>query len=250
MPDNETDSEKLLILPLGDESKKITQVISNDTARQIIELLADAPLTASDISERLHAPLTTIIYNLENLESVGLVRVERIKYSEKGRVVKVYAPVRKIIVVVPEKMDRRSVSDLLRKYLGVILAAMLASGMIEFFMKPKSSIMIPERDGSFNQVSTIPLSNATAPNSILNGTDIISESQKSANIAVTPELPPVTQSQQGMTPDSVAAVRAGSDTVKEILDFFNSHPGLMFLLGCMFVILLLIAMDHQRKKKN
>ena len=204
MPDNETDSrdEKLLILPLGDESKKITQVISNDTARLIIELLADAPLTASDISERLHAPLTTIIYNLENLENVGLVSVEKIKYSEKGRVVKVYTPVRKIIVVVPEKTDRRSVADLLRKYLGVILAAVFASGMIELFMKPKTSIMIPEREGSFNQelgpVSTIPLSNVTYPNSIMNGTDMISESQKSMpiNIVVTPELPLTTQSQQ------------------------------------------------------
>jgi DNA-binding transcriptional ArsR family regulator len=87
MPENQKDpgDEKLLILPLGEESKKIMQVISNDTARQIIELLADAPLSASDIAERLQAPLTTITYNLENLESVGLVKVERIKYSEKGR---------------------------------------------------------------------------------------------------------------------------------------------------------------------
>lgn len=137
MPENEKNlgDEKLLILPLGEESKKITQVISNDTARQIIELLADAPLSASDIAERLQAPLTTITYNLENLESVGLVKVERIKYSEKGREVKIYAPVRKLIVVVPEKTDRKSVADVLKKYLGVILAAVLASSFIEFFMR-------------------------------------------------------------------------------------------------------------------
>src|SRR3990170_999353 len=86
MPENESDKgdEKLLILPLGEESKKITQVISNDTARQIIELLADAPLSASDIAERLQTPLTTIVYNLENLQNVGLIKVEKIKYSEKG----------------------------------------------------------------------------------------------------------------------------------------------------------------------
>jgi hypothetical protein len=124
--------------------------------------------------------------------------------------------------------------------------------MIELFMKPKNSIMIPEREGSFNQelgpVSTIPLSNVTYPNSIMNGTDMISESQKSMpiNIVVTPELPQTTQSQQV----SNAAMKAGSGTVKEILDFFNSHPGLMFLLGCIFVILLLIVMDHQGKRKN
>src|SRR5659263_651764 len=91
MPENEKyqGDEKLLILPLGEESKKITQVISNDTARQIIELLADAPLSANDIAQCLHAPLPTITYNLENLESVGLIKIEKIKYSEKGREVKI-----------------------------------------------------------------------------------------------------------------------------------------------------------------
>src|SRR3989337_4339816 len=108
MPENESDKsdEKLLILPLGEESKKITQVISNDTARHIIELLADIPLSASDIAGRLHAPLTTVAYNLENLESVGLIKVDKIKYSEKGREVRIYAPVRKLIILVPEKTDR------------------------------------------------------------------------------------------------------------------------------------------------
>ncbi len=126
--------EKLLILPLGEESKKITQVISNDTARKIIELLADAPLSASDIAERLQTPLTTIVYNLENLESVGLIRVEKIKYSEKGREVKIYAPVRKPIVLVPEKTDRKSITDILRKYVGVVQAAVFASSIIEFLL--------------------------------------------------------------------------------------------------------------------
>src|SRR3972149_11873834 len=135
MPENDVNpaDEKLLILPLGEKTKKITQVISNDTARQILELLADAPLSASDIAERLKVPLTTIVYNLENLENVGLIKVERIKYSEKGREVKIYAPVRKLIVVVPERTDKKSVADLIRKYMGVILAAVLASSFIEFF---------------------------------------------------------------------------------------------------------------------
>src|SRR3972149_11581525 len=133
--DTNTGDEKLLILPLGEESKKITQVISNDTARLIIELLADAPLSASDIAGRLQVPLTTIVYNLENLENVGLVKVERIKYSEKGREVKIYAPVRKLIVVVPERTDKKSVADMLRKYMGVLLAAVFASSIVEFFMR-------------------------------------------------------------------------------------------------------------------
>ncbi len=127
MPENDANpgEEKLLILPLGEESKKITQVISNDTARQVIELLADAPLSASDIAERLQSPISTIVYNLENLESVGLIRIEKIKYSEKGREVKIYAPVRKLIVVVPEKTDRKSVTDFLSVFSGTTTMSFL-----------------------------------------------------------------------------------------------------------------------------
>jgi len=111
--DNEiNNSEKLLVLPLGDESKKITQVISNDTARKIMELIAEHSMSASDIAKQLDVPLTTIKYNLENLVDVGLAKIERIKYSEKGRQVKVYAPVRKLIVLVPEKLGSASITNI------------------------------------------------------------------------------------------------------------------------------------------
>lgn len=194
MPENEKDpsDEKLLILPLGEESKKIMQVISNDTARQIIELLADAPLSASDIAERLHAPLTTITYNLENLESVGLIKVERIKYSEKGREVKIYAPVRKLIVVVPEKTDRKSVADVIRKYLGVILAAVLASSFIEFFARSVS------KSTQLMQITRDSLNETPVPS---------------------PASPPMT-----------------------------AHPGLLFLMGCLFIIAIFVIVEYRKKK--
>lgn len=218
MPDKDTQDEKLLILPLGEESKKLTQVISNDTARQIIELLADAPLSASDISVRLHVPLTTIIYNLENLESVGLARVERIKYSEKGREVKIYAPVRKLIVVVPEKIDRKSIAEMIKKYLGIILAATMASGLIEFFTR------YYEREA------------------------MISENQKS--LTTNPAVSSTPGPSQVIAPDIMENGGSGNDLAKGIFDFLISHPGIMFLLGCFFVILLFIVMDWRIKKKN
>jgi len=246
----ESSDEKLLILPLGNESKKITQVISNDTARQIIELLADSALSASDISERLHAPLTTITYNLENLENVGLVKVERIKYSEKGREVKIYAPVRKLIVIVPEKTERKSVADILNKYLGIILASVLASSLIELFIKPKSSTMIAAMDMSLNQEVaplSVPLSNATA-DTVMNGTGILSEGQKTiaAKVAVTPELPIATPPQV-VTP---VPMQAEPDIISRVTDLIFNHPGLLFLIGCLFVILLVIMIEYFRNRKN
>jgi DNA-binding transcriptional ArsR family regulator len=251
MPINEKDGdEKLLILPLGEESKKITQVISNDTARQIIELLADAPLSASDIAERLKAPLTTITYNLENLESVGLVKVEKIKYSEKGREVKIFAPVRKLIVVVPEKTDRKSVADMLRKYIGVILAAVLASSLIEFFMRSadKSAKMFQISESNLLPaptpvatpiVSPIPTEVPAANSSIV--PEPTSVGAYSANATATP-VPPMV--------DTGAASQATPDIFTNLTNTITAHPGLLFLMGCLFVVVLLIVMDYRRKRKN
>jgi len=247
MPDNEIESrdEKLLILPLGEESKKITQVISNDTARRIIDLLADSSLSATDISQRLNAPLTTITYNLENLESVGLVKVEKIKYSEKGREVKIYAPVRKLIVLVPGKTDSKSVADLIRRYLGVILAASLASGLIEFFttrnqMKETMDFAMRKETISAPMV----FSNETSD---INATSMISEGQKSmiANQVVAPS--PALNTSSAALPDNIVAIKAEPDTVTGIINFIIAHPGILFMLGCLFVILLFIIMDYRRK---
>ncbi len=242
MQDNKKDTpdEKLLILPLGEESKKITQVISNDTARQIIELLADAPLSASDIAERLQAPLTTVIYNLENLESVGLVRIERIKYSEKGREVKIYAPVRKLIVVVPEKTDRKSTIDILRKYLGVIFAATVVSGFMEF-LTAKSS-------GLFGGMSAVPAATSTP-------VDIGSSIPPAAiSTTVTPtpvyEAVNISTNSLGSTQPQILDKGAAPDIFMRIIDTIAAHPAIMFLLGCLFVIAVLVAVDLRRKDKK
>lgn len=231
--DNEKGDEKLLILPLGEESKKITQVISNDTARQIIEMLADAPLSASDIAQRLNAPISTVIYNLENLESVGLIKIERIKYSEKGREVKIYAPVRKLIVVVPEKIGKSSVADLLKKYLGVILAAVFASSFLEFFTKSRVTKSVSDSMVSLNETQEAPeLFQKTAP--------VLNETMEAA-------------ANYSMTKGTVEAIQpAPIQPYVSPLDVIISHPGLVFLLGCLFIILVLLIMDYRKilKRRN
>ncbi len=280
MPENEKyqGDEKLLILQLGEESKKITQVISNDTARQIIELLADAPLSASDIAEHLKAPLNTITYNLENLESVGLIKVEKIKSSEKGREVRIYVPVRKLIVLVPEKTDRKSVVDMLRKYMGVIMAAVLASSFIEFLARSVSSStkMVQTYDYSFKENSlNETLTGADVGNIV--PTPVNTTLAKSAPM-VTPEptavliaesvpaatSPPIVPSpvysgnaSATATPihiqpliDNGAASQAAPDILTNLANTINAHPGLVFFLGCMFVIALFIIMDYRRKSKK
>ncbi len=282
MPENEKNpgDEKLLILPLGEESKKITQVITNDTARQVIELLADAPLSASDIAERLKVPLTTIAYNLENLEDVGLVKVERIKYSEKGREVKIYTPVRKLIVVVPEKMDRNSVGDVIRKYLGVILAAVLASSFIEFFMRSVGM------NTTVSNLMPAPNPVGTAMPAVTSTPAVVNETIKGASVGsmptpiATPTIAPLPPAEvipavtstpivpaptsvygsvnatatpvpvQTPMPEGVTISQAAPDIFINLANTITAHPALLFLMGCLFMIALLIIVDYRKNRKN
>ncbi len=243
--------EKLLILPLGEESKKITQVISNDTARKIIELLADAPLSASDIAERLATPLTTIVYNLENLESVGLIRIDKIKYSEKGREVKIYAPVRKLIVVVPEKTDRKSIGDILRKYVGVLLAAVLASSIIEFLFFRAGAPPWTMTAYSYNIKDAANSQNIAAVSEEANASirgfmgDFGGMNQTIPVATATPTHVPAP-----LIEKSGAVSQTAPDMFSNIADTVSAHPGLLFLLGCIFAVVLLAMWDYRKRRKN
>lgn len=127
-----SENEKLLIISLNDEnSKKILQTISNDTARKILEVIASMPLSASEIAEKLHIPLSTVQYNLEKLNEAGLVKVERTKYSEKMKIMKIYAAQRKFVVVTTEDMSKKSIVAALKKYLVLIFFAIAGAGIIE-----------------------------------------------------------------------------------------------------------------------
>jgi DNA-binding transcriptional ArsR family regulator len=214
-----TEDEKLLILPLNDKnSKKISQIISNDTARNILEAIASNPLSASEIAEKLSIPLTTVQYNLEKLNDAGLVKVERTKYSEKMKHVKIYAPQRKFVVIVPEKTDRKDVIASLKKYLAVIFFAVVGSGVIEFFTaKMKGPIGevtksgIPVEEGR-------PLGPVPAPTPM-------------------PEI----------VPSPIPAPK-GIGLGFEF-DIF-AHPGLWFLFGCLFVILAIFIIEYLGHKKG
>ncbi|TGC11160.1 ArsR/SmtB family transcription factor [Methanolobus halotolerans] len=135
MQENEesTGSEKVLILPLNEGSKKITQVLSNDRAMKVLEFLADTPMSATDVADRMGMPLTTIKYNIDALVEADLIKVKQTKWSKKGREIKIYEPVQKIIVVAPGSMkgDKSSILSMLKKYLVMAGGAIFAATGLE-----------------------------------------------------------------------------------------------------------------------
>jgi ArsR family transcriptional regulator len=104
----------LLVLPLSGDSRKLVRALSNETSLKILEILGKKSMSAGDLSESLDMRLNTLKYNLDSLEESGLISVQQIKWSRKGRKIKVYAAVEQLIVLVPgKKADPSSVLRIL-----------------------------------------------------------------------------------------------------------------------------------------
>ncbi|SDF43828.1 Helix-turn-helix domain-containing protein [Methanolobus vulcani] len=161
MGENEegTSSEKVLILPLSEDSKKITQLLSNEKAMKMLEILADKPMSASDVAEELDMPLTTVKYNLDGLIEADLIKVKETKWSRKGREVKIYEPVQKLIVVAPGSMkkDRSSIISMLKKYLGLIAGAVFAATGLEALSRYSMFSYAPQMAQDSASTSSIPV---------------------------------------------------------------------------------------------
>jgi DNA-binding transcriptional ArsR family regulator len=211
--DAELDEEKLLILPLNDKSSKlISQVMSNDTARDILETISDAPRSTTEIAEKLGIPLTTVQYNLEKLAEAGLVKVARTRYSRKMKPVKLYAPQRKYVVIAPGKADRSDVIAALKRYMTLIAVAVFGSLLIEGLMMRLGAG--PVEDMAIRSVPEGYSGGAEAP-------------------LYAPAPAPLPEK----------AVEAGAG-----FDIFL-HPGLWFFLGCLFVLVVVILFEYRARRK-
>jgi ArsR family transcriptional regulator, arsenate/arsenite/antimonite-responsive transcriptional repressor len=103
MPDNP--EEKLLILQLSEDSRKIARLLSNETSIKILKLLGKRSMSAGDLADELEVRLNTLKYNLDSLLETGLIKVRQVKWSRKGREIKIYEAVEKVIILLPGKKD-------------------------------------------------------------------------------------------------------------------------------------------------
>jgi|APDOM4702015159_1054818.scaffolds.fasta_scaffold295172_1 ArsR family transcriptional regulator len=96
--------ERLLILQFSEPSRKIFRLLSNHTPVRILEALDKKTMSASELSETLDLRLNSLKYNLNLLLDAGLIKVNQIKWSTKGREIKMYERAERIIIFSP-KMD-------------------------------------------------------------------------------------------------------------------------------------------------
>jgi DNA-binding transcriptional ArsR family regulator len=132
--------ESFLLVSLNDEkSKKLAQVISNNTSRKILEFLAKKSHTETEISKKLNLPMSTVHYNLKALEEAKLVTVDEFHYSKKGKEVNHYSLTNKYVIIAPQTDGDKNIGLLskLSNLLPAVIISLLAS--LGLFINTKSA---------------------------------------------------------------------------------------------------------------
>ncbi|MBN2142429.1 winged helix-turn-helix transcriptional regulator [Candidatus Woesearchaeota archaeon] len=127
----------LLVSLEESESKALAQVMSNDTARKILDFLSkeEDSATETELSKRLKVPLSTVHYNLQALLKANLVQTEEFHYSEKGKEVLHYSLANKLIIIAPKKANVESFKDKLKGLLPIALVSLGVAGIIHIVEK-------------------------------------------------------------------------------------------------------------------
>lgn len=235
------DDEKFLVVPLGKKSKAITQTVSNDTAMEIMELLADGPLSTTKVAERLGIPLTTAQYNIEKLMEADLVKIVKTKYSEKGREVKLYEAMNRAIIILPGKSSTGAVMDALRRYIILLPIAAIVALAVEYLVPLQSYFgggPMTAMDSSEKYAGNGLLTGAAAPE---NFTAVTSGTSAGLPPGTAPSAVPMS------APGAVQEVtRSVTDQVSQAVAPYLYHSGLLFFAGCLLVMLLLIILEYAR----
>jgi predicted transcriptional regulator len=77
----------------------VFEPLTNDTARQIISILADSPQTASAIAADMQMSLQNVCYHLDRLQTAGLIDAVGRRHSSKGKEMTVYGLITESIVL-------------------------------------------------------------------------------------------------------------------------------------------------------
>jgi predicted transcriptional regulator len=124
--------KNFLMLELEDsKTKKIANVVSNNSCRRILDYLADKESTESELAEKLDIPISTVHYNLQQLMETGLIVADEYHYSEKGKEVNHYKLANKYIIITPKKVT--GITQKLKSILPVALISAGVAGIIQFY---------------------------------------------------------------------------------------------------------------------
>lgn len=107
-PDGEF-TEKIKILATDDEKiKSFGELFTNDSSREILQLLFNEEMTANQIAQKTNISLQLVKYHLNKLQDLGIVKISKVEKNSKSQDMKVYSATKFSIVIVPPTLSEKT----------------------------------------------------------------------------------------------------------------------------------------------
>lgn len=134
--------EDVMVVEQGSfEAQRIAKAMSSPTSSDLYNQLSLGPMSATALAEKTKLPLTTVKYHLKNLLDAGLIEIEKTKWSVKGREMKIYRVIDRVVILAPrKKADIKSIAEKYGTIAGVIA---LASSLVLAIPKSIMSVSPP-----------------------------------------------------------------------------------------------------------
>jgi len=108
IPDDDF-TEKIKILATDDKKIKLFgELFTNDSSREILQLLFNDELTATQIAQKTEISLQLVKYHLNKLQDLGVVKISKIEKNSKSQDMKVYNATKFSIVIVPPSFSEKT----------------------------------------------------------------------------------------------------------------------------------------------
>ncbi len=109
LPDDDELTESIKILATDDKKiKSFGEIFTNDSSREILQLLFNEELSATQIAQKSNVSLQLAKYHLSKLQDLGVVKISRIDKNSKSQDMKIYTASKFSIVIVPPKLSEKT----------------------------------------------------------------------------------------------------------------------------------------------
>jgi predicted transcriptional regulator len=101
--------EQIKILATDDKKiKSFGEIFSNDSSREILQLLFNEELSAAQIAQKTDISLQLAKYHLTKLQDLGVINISKIEKNSKSKDMKIYTATKFSIVVVPPTLSEKT----------------------------------------------------------------------------------------------------------------------------------------------
>jgi hypothetical protein len=102
-------TENFKILATDDQRiKSFGEIFTNDSSREILQLLFNEELSATQIAQKSNISLQLVKYHLGKLQSLDVVKISKIEKNSKSQDMKIYTASKFSIVIVPPTLSEKT----------------------------------------------------------------------------------------------------------------------------------------------